>query len=94
MFVPQLPQASGTQSSGDAVAHKTGAPVMCTEFGGVNIAAAKDGDDKKKKDDDGAAEDWGYTTAKDASDLLARFEKLIGAVTEGGYCCAFVYTQL
>lgn len=58
---------------------------MCTEFGGVNIAPSKtEGDDR----------DWGYTTASDSADLLARFEKLVKGVTAGGHCCAFVYTQL
>jgi hypothetical protein len=59
---------------------------MCTEFGGVNIAPATVGGDTDR--------DWGYTTAKDAADLLARFEKLVRGVTDGGLCCAFVYTQL
>lgn len=63
--------------------HRPGAPIMCTEFGGVNIAPA-----------DTADRDWGYTTASDPQDLLARFERLVKAVTEGGHCCAFVYTQL
>jgi hypothetical protein len=62
---------------------------MCTEFGGVNIAAAKnegkDGEDERE---------WGYTTATDPEDLLKRVEKLVKAVTNGGHCCAFVYTQL
>lgn len=58
---------------------------MCTEFGGVNIAAAKDGESDR---------DWGYTTAQDPGDLLKRLERLVRAVVEGGHCCAFVYTQL
>ncbi|OAQ82994.1 glycoside hydrolase family 2 protein [Purpureocillium lilacinum] len=67
--------------------HKEGAPIMCTEFGGVNIAptAATQGDGDR---------DWGYTTASNAEDLLRRFERLVKAVTSGGICCAFVYTQL
>lgn len=58
------------------------APIMCTEFGGVNIAAKDSG------------RDWGYTTAQDPDDLLQRIDKLVRAVVDGGYCCAFVYTQL
>ena len=60
---------------------------MCTEFGGVNIAptAATQGDGDR---------DSGYTTASNAEDLLRRFERLVKAVTSGGICCAFVYTQL
>ncbi|PHH79781.1 hypothetical protein CDD80_3774 [Ophiocordyceps camponoti-rufipedis] len=66
--------------------HRPGAPIMCTEFGGVNIAPNKA---------EGASDrDWGYTTASDAQDLLARFERLVKGITGGGYCCAFVYTQL
>jgi hypothetical protein len=72
------------------IKHRTGAPVMCTEFGGVNIAPPSAAETAT----DGGAAEWGYTTAKDAGDLLQRFEKLIHAVTRGGYCCAFVYTQL
>lgn len=80
LFVPSIDNSElGTQ-------HKPGAPIMCTEFGGVNIApsaGSKEGD-----------RDWGYTTARDSEDLLARVERLVRAVTEGGHCCAFVYTQL
>ncbi|KAM0272172.1 hypothetical protein ACHAQH_008850 [Verticillium albo-atrum] len=79
MFVPAV--------AGDAGAkHRQGAPVMCTEFGGVNIAPAKgkEGEDR----------DWGYTTATDSEDLLKRIERLVRGVVEGGHCCAFVYTQL
>ncbi|KAH8171024.1 glycosyl hydrolases family 2, sugar binding domain-containing protein [Sarocladium implicatum] len=74
------------------IAHRRGAPVMCTEFGGVNIAPPAAA--SASSGADGGAAEWGYTTAKDAGDLLQRFEKLIHAVTRGGYCCAFVYTQL
>ncbi|KAF2759530.1 family 2 glycoside hydrolase [Pseudovirgaria hyperparasitica] len=65
-------------------AHVPGAPIICTEFGGVNIAPAKGAEDKE----------WGYTTAADPSDLLARIEKLVLAVVEGGHCSGFVWTQL
>uniref|UniRef100_A0A8H7TQ54 Glycosyl hydrolases family 2 sugar binding domain-containing protein n=1 Tax=Bionectria ochroleuca TaxID=29856 RepID=A0A8H7TQ54_BIOOC len=67
--------------------HLTGAPVMCTEFGGVNIAAAAVPGDGKERD-------WGYTTASDPEDLLKRVSRLVKGVTKGGHCCAFVYTQL
>ena len=78
------------------IAHCPGAPVMCTEFGGVNIAPPAAASSSSGADDNngGGAAEWGYTTAKDAGDLLQRFERLIHAVTKGGYCCAFVYTQL
>ncbi|KAL2754842.1 glycoside hydrolase family 2 protein [Sodiomyces alcalophilus JCM 7366] len=63
--------------------HQPGAPIMCTEFGGVNIVPAS-------KD----TRDWGYTTASDPEDLLKRIDKLVKGVVAGGHCCAFVYTQL
>lgn len=66
--------------------HVPGTPIMCTEFGGVNI---KPSDGAEGKD-----RDWGYTTASGPEDLLNRVSKLVKGVTAGGYCCAFVYTQL
>ncbi|KAM3504546.1 hypothetical protein MY10362_003508 [Beauveria mimosiformis] len=65
--------------------HDASKPVMCTEFGGVKIAAAA-----------ASAGDrvWGYTTAQDPDDLLKRIERLVRGVVDGGHCCAFVYTQL
>ncbi|EGC47264.1 beta-galactosidase/beta-glucuronidase [Histoplasma capsulatum var. duboisii H88] len=66
--------------------HRKGAPIMCTEFGGVNIAPS---DPNAKSDGD-----WGYTTASDPADLLARLEKLLMGVVGGGHCCGFVYTQI
>lgn len=66
--------------------HKQGAPVICTEFGGVNIQPQKG-----EKEISGS---WGYTTASDAVDLLDRVRKLMLGVVEGGHCCGFVYTQL
>jgi hypothetical protein len=71
-------------------AHRPGAPVICTEFGGVNIAPS----DEEKAKASHNRKDWGYTTAIDPADLLQRFGKLIMAVAEGGQCCGFVYTQL
>jgi len=66
--------------------HTQGVPVLCTEFGGVNIAP--------KQGDGGGERDWGYTTASDAEDLLERVEGLMLGVVRGGHCCGFVYTQL
>lgn len=63
------------------VKHRDGAPVICTEMGGVNIQTD-------------AARDWGYTTASDPEDLLRRIEGLVMGVVEGGICSGFVYTQL
>lgn len=81
MFVDEI---HGVDSSAK---HQVGAPVMCTEFGGVNIAPAKTEEGEESRD-------WGYTTASDSEDLLERIGRLVRAVTEGGHCCAFVYTQL
>lgn len=79
------PKADHDMFVGD-MEHRTGAPVICTEFGGVNIAL-----EVGEQAVDGA---WGYTTATDASDLLDRLHKLMLAIVKGGNCCGFVYTQL
>ena len=68
--------------------HTPGAPVICTEFGGVNIAREAAGGDGN------TTRDWGYTTATDPKDLLKRIEKMMKGIVEGGHCCGFVYTQL
>lgn len=75
MFVSEIPNKDlGAK-------HVPGVPIMCTEFGGVNISQ-------------GGARDWGYTTATSSDDLLARVKNVTDAVIDGGHCCAFVYTQL
>lgn len=66
--------------------HKAGAPVICTEFGGVNIAP--------KRGAKAGERDWGYTTARDEGDFLERFERLVMGVVKGGHSCGLVYTQL
>jgi hypothetical protein len=82
-FLPAI-NHSGTKDS--ATTHVTGAPVLCTEFGGVNIAlGGKDTHHERG---------WGYTTASDSNDLLARIEGLCMAVVEKGHVCGFVWTQL
>ncbi|EHK24330.1 glycoside hydrolase family 2 protein [Trichoderma virens Gv29-8] len=67
--------------------HNPGAPIICTECGGINIALAK-------KDNSEESRDWGYTTATDPEDLLKRIERVVKGVAGGGHCCGFVYTQL
>ncbi|GAB7360619.1 hypothetical protein MBLNU230_g0499t1 [Neophaeotheca triangularis] len=67
--------------------HNPHAPIICSEFGGINIAAAGGGDTEHERG-------WGYTTAKDGDDLVQRLEALCMAVVEEGHCCGFVYTQL
>lgn len=66
--------------------HKQGAPVICSEFGGVNIAPAK-ADDKGERD-------WGYTTASDPQDLLRRIEAIVMAVIKPGHVSGLVWTQM
>ncbi|KAK8248646.1 family 2 glycoside hydrolase [Phyllosticta capitalensis] len=78
MFVEPIPGVD------PGSAHKPGAVVMNTEFGGVNIALAGAGQERE----------WGYTTASDPQDLLKRIERLMRAVVEAGNCSGFVYTQL
>lgn len=62
-----------------------GAPVICTEFGGINI---RPNQDEQKEGD------WGYTTASDAADLSARIKAMVMGIVDGGLCCGLVYTQL
>ncbi|KAL4966621.1 glycoside hydrolase family 2 protein [Aspergillus stella-maris] len=79
MFVDPIEGDAGSS-------HTPGAPVICSEFGGVNIAPSQNVKAGER--------DWGYTTAADADDLLCRLEKLFMAVVKGGHTCGFVYTQL
>lgn len=65
---------------------RAGAPVLCTEFGGVNIAPGSG--------DKAGERDWGYTTASNPADLLKRIEALMMGIVNGGHICGFVYTQL
>ena len=67
--------------------HAPGAPVICSEFGGVNIAPPKDSPAAGERD-------WGYTTATDPADFLVRFKKLVMAVVQPGHICGLVWTQL
>lgn len=85
MFLPPIYGADGAQDEGSR--HTRGAPVLCTEFGGVNIAAPGG------KGDAGRRENWGYTTASDAKDLLNRVEGIVAATVEKGVVCGIVWTQ-
>lgn len=69
--------------------HRPGAPVLCTEFGGVNIAPPGEG-----SGDGDRKSNWGYTTASDGADLLRRVEDLVMRTVESGVCCGIVWTQL
>lgn len=66
--------------------HRETAPVICTEFGGINIAREAAGSDTQR--------DWGYTTATDPKDLLKRIEKMMTGIANPGLIGGFVYTQL
>lgn len=84
MFVG--PITSGSVVLDPGTQHKPGAPIICSEFGGVNIVPSKGttaGD-----------RDWGYTTATDPENFLSRLEKLVMGVVKGGHTCGMVYTQL
>ncbi|KAJ5616717.1 hypothetical protein N7537_001831 [Penicillium hordei] len=78
---------SGSMIFDKGAQHTPGAPVICTEFGGVNIAPPKDSAAAGERD-------WGYTTASDPADFLVRFEKLVMAVVKPGHICGLVWTQL
>jgi hypothetical protein len=66
--------------------HVEGAPILCTEFGGINIAPTENSAVGQR--------DWGYTTAENPQDLLQRLKNLMTGIVQGGICCGFVYTQL
>ncbi|CAI6332528.1 unnamed protein product [Periconia digitata] len=86
VFLPSIPSAFAPEDPGSS--HKPGAPILCTEFGGVNVArVSKDEAGKEQRD-------WGYTTASDGADLLKRIEKMMVGIVESGLICGFVYTQL
>ncbi|GAP87339.1 putative glycoside hydrolase family 2 protein [Rosellinia necatrix] len=82
-----------------ATRHRPGAPIICTEFAGVNIAAPRRATTAGKEEEEelqpqGGGGDWGYTTATDSGDLVRRIEALVKAVVQGSHCSGFVYTQL
>jgi len=76
-------------------AHTVGTPILCTEFAGINIAAAapEHGDDKDSSGKSQDTADWGYTTASSPTDLLARIRRMMLGIVQGGHICGFVYTQ-
>ena len=96
VFLPPLqasPEANDqtqTQRTDPGSAHHPTAPILCTEFGGVNITSDNSSQQQQHQEPDNA---WGYTTASSAQDLLARFAALCHAVVHGGHICGFVYTQ-
>ncbi|OGE50195.1 hypothetical protein PENARI_c018G05247 [Penicillium arizonense] len=88
MFAPPIYSGySGSVILDEGARHIPGAPVICSEFGGVNITPPKDSAEAGERD-------WGYTTASDPADFLVRFEKLVMGVVRGGHVCGLVWTQL
>lgn len=83
MFLPPIYGRAGAHDSGSQ--HVRGAPVLCTEFGGINVAVQNDHSRKGN---------WGYSTAQDGRDLLRRFEETMMAVVKEGQVCGVVWTQL
>lgn len=83
MFLGKIQGPDGACDEGSR--HQIGAPVICTEFGGVNIANFNDSE---------RTQNWGYTTAKDSEDLLRRVENIIMATVKEGNVCGIVWTQL
>jgi beta-galactosidase/beta-glucuronidase len=79
LFLPVIGSDPGSS-------HTSNAPILCTEFGGINIA--------RSAAEKSAERDWGYTTATDPKDLLKRIEKMMTGIVDGGHICGFVYTQL
>ncbi|GAA3342426.1 glycoside hydrolase family 2 TIM barrel-domain containing protein [Curtobacterium pusillum] len=66
---------------GGAVDH--GQPVMLTEFGGVNYQPGAQREDG-----------WGYTTAADGDDWIARITALYDAIRASSFLAGSCYTQL
>jgi hypothetical protein len=85
------PKAGRAMFVGGA-AHAESTPVICTEFGGINIARAAAAGHAEGLA--GETRDWGYTTAADPVDLLARLRKMMRGIVDGGLIGGFVYTQL
>lgn len=83
MFLEPIYGPDGSYDEGSR--HQRGAPILCTEMGGVNISVWKDEQQK---------ENWGYTTAKDSEDLLKRVENMVMATVKEGHICGIVWTQL
>lgn len=86
LFVEAMPERGD-----EGARFEEGHPIICTEFGGINIAR---GGGEKGTPGEGDHRDWGYTTATDSKDLLGRIEKMMRGMVEGGHVCGFVYTQL
>jgi len=83
MWLGPIYHPDGTHDEGSK--HQRGAPIMCTEFGGVNVAVENDHSRKGN---------WGYTTASSSQDLLKRTDEIIMAVVKEGHVCGVVWTQL
>jgi beta-galactosidase/beta-glucuronidase len=58
----------------------TNRPIMLTEFGGIALSRPTD-------------KTWGYSRCRDAPELAARYQKLLGTVRSLGMLAGFCYTQ-
>lgn len=66
--------------------------MLCTEFGGINISSPTT-NTNNADDPSSRKSNWGYTTARDAADLLHRIDDMIMATVEQGHVCGIVWTQ-
>ena len=83
IFVKSYHGPGGAYDKGSE--HQRGAPILCTELGGVNVASV---------DDPSQRTNWGYTTASDSKTLLKKVEDMIMATVKSGVVCGIVWTQL
>jgi beta-galactosidase/beta-glucuronidase len=67
----------------DGYPHR-GQPIMLTEFGGIAYA---------KCPQPGVKQTWGYSSAKDDADFMARYESLMEVITSSALFSGFCYTQ-
>ena len=91
---PIFTQAISGSHTDPGSAHIPGAPILCTEFAGINIAAAASSSSAADESGDTSnTAAWGYTTASSPTDLLARIRRMMLGIVQGGHICGFVYTQ-
>jgi beta-galactosidase/beta-glucuronidase len=67
----------------DGYPHR-GQPIMLSEFGGIALAKRQAGEDESA---------WGYTVARDKTELYRLYERLLHAVIHSSLFSGFCYTQ-
>lgn len=80
-LLSRLTPSGRRQLVGDAA--DSGQPIMLTEFGGVDYQPGEP-----------RADGWGYTTAADGEDWIARITALYDATRASGFLAGTCYTQL